>query len=95
MELNSHTVYTVYMNLIFLFQKWRPLINRFEKTIEDFNFGTLLRIDCTKDYSEENSILGKLYVHCIFKILTHTELFYDTTIIIARSYRLTVAILKT
>lgn len=83
------------MNLISLFQKWRPLINRFEKTIEDFNFGTLLRIDCTKDYSEENSILGKLYVHCIFKILTHTELFYDTTIIIARSYRLTVAILKT
>lgn len=83
------------MNLIFLFQKWRPLINRFEKTIEDFNFGTLLRIDCTKDYSEENSILGKLYVHCIFKTLTHTELFYDTTMIIARSYRLTVAILKT
>lgn len=38
-------------------EKWRPLINRFEKTIEDFNFGTLLRIDCTKGYSEENSIL--------------------------------------
>lgn len=38
-------------------EKWRPFINRFEKTIEDFNFGTLLRIDCTKDYSEENSIL--------------------------------------
>lgn len=59
------------MNLIPLFQKWRPFINRFEKTIEDFNFGTLLRIDCTKDYSEENSILGEFYVHvhCIFKTI--------------------------
>ncbi|XP_022341543.2 protein PBDC1-like [Crassostrea virginica] len=38
-------------------EKWRPYINRFEKKIEDFNFGTLLRIDCTKDYTEENSIL--------------------------------------
>lgn len=62
------------MNLISLFQKWRPLINRFEKTIEDFNFGTLLRIDCTKDYSEENSILGEFYVHCIFIVkTTHTK----------------------
>lgn len=61
------------MNLIPLFQKWRPFINRFEKTIEDFNFGTLLRIDCTKDYSEENSILGEfclhVHVHCIFKAI--------------------------
>lgn len=57
------------MNLMFLFQKWRPFINRFEKTIEDFNFGTLLRIDCTKDYSEENSILGEFFVHLSQKLI--------------------------
>lgn len=26
--------------------------------MEDFNYGTLLRLDCEKDYSEENSIFG-------------------------------------
>ncbi|XP_062570732.1 protein PBDC1-like [Saccostrea cucullata] len=38
-------------------EKWRPFINSFEKRVEDFNYGTLLRLDCTKDYTEENSIL--------------------------------------
>ncbi|XP_048748156.1 protein PBDC1-like [Ostrea edulis] len=37
--------------------KWRPFLNAYEKIIEDFNFGTLLRLDCSKAYTEENSIL--------------------------------------
>lgn len=94
MELNLYIVYIVYMNLIFLFQKWRFLINRFEKIIEDFNFGILLRIDCIKDYFEENSIFGKFYVYCIFKILIYIEFFYDIIMIIVYSYRLIVVILK-
>ena len=26
--------------------------------VEDFNYGTLLRLDCEKDYTEENTIFG-------------------------------------
>ncbi|XP_002739712.1 protein PBDC1-like [Saccoglossus kowalevskii] len=37
--------------------KWRPFCNHFEGQVDDFNFGTLLRIDCSKEYSEENSLL--------------------------------------
>jgi len=29
----------------------------YEGKIEDYNFGTLLRIDCSKGYDEENTIL--------------------------------------
>lgn len=37
--------------------KWRPFCEQFKDVVEDFSFGTLLRADCTGDYSEENSIL--------------------------------------
>ncbi|KAM4720572.1 protein PBDC1 [Anableps anableps] len=36
-------------------QRWRPFCNQFEGIVEDFNYGTLLRLDCEKDYSEENT----------------------------------------
>ncbi|NXR65589.1 PBDC1 protein, partial [Rhadina sibilatrix] len=39
-------------------QKWRPFCLRFEGLVEDFNFGTLLRLDSRRDYSEENTILA-------------------------------------
>ncbi|KAG7263717.1 hypothetical protein CRUP_017688 [Coryphaenoides rupestris] len=37
---------------------WRPFCNQFEGVIEDFNYGTLLRLDCEKDYTEENTIFA-------------------------------------
>lgn len=37
--------------------KWRPFCNMYEGKIDDFNFATLLRIDCSKGYEEENTIL--------------------------------------
>lgn len=40
-------------------EKWRPWCMQFEKSVEDFNFATLVRIDASKDYTEENTILGK------------------------------------
>uniref|UniRef100_A0A8C5WEH1 Polysaccharide biosynthesis domain containing 1 n=1 Tax=Leptobrachium leishanense TaxID=445787 RepID=A0A8C5WEH1_9ANUR len=39
-------------------EKWRPFCMKFEKEIEDFNYGTLLRMDSSKDYSEENTIFS-------------------------------------
>ncbi|XP_066588487.1 protein PBDC1 isoform X2 [Prorops nasuta] len=37
--------------------KWRPFCEQFKDLVEDYSFGTLLRINCENDYSEENSIL--------------------------------------
>lgn len=39
-------------------QTWRAFCNQFEGVVEDFNYGTLLRLDCEGDYTEENSIFG-------------------------------------
>lgn len=38
-------------------QKWRPFCEQFKGIVEDYSFGTLIRSNCKKDYSEENSIL--------------------------------------
>lgn len=37
-------------------KRWRAFMNTYEKTIDDFNFGTLLRTDSSKEYTEENTI---------------------------------------
>lgn len=37
-------------------QKWRSFCERF-KFVDDYSFGTLVRADADKDYSQENSIL--------------------------------------
>lgn len=39
-------------------ERWRPFCNQFEGVVEDFNYGTLLRLDCKKDYTEENTIFA-------------------------------------
>uniref|UniRef100_A0AAY4EDN0 Polysaccharide biosynthesis domain-containing protein n=1 Tax=Denticeps clupeoides TaxID=299321 RepID=A0AAY4EDN0_9TELE len=39
-------------------EKWRPFCNQFEGIVEDFNYGTLLRLDSRKDYTEENTIFA-------------------------------------
>ncbi|KAK3589417.1 hypothetical protein CHS0354_020746 [Potamilus streckersoni] len=38
-------------------EKWRPFCSYFENKVEDFNMGTLIRIDSRKEFSEENSML--------------------------------------
>lgn len=37
--------------------KWRPYCEKFKNIVEDYSYGTLLRSDASKAYSEENSIL--------------------------------------
>ncbi|CAL8386715.1 unnamed protein product [Boreogadus saida] len=39
-------------------ESWRPFCNQFEDVIEDFNYGTLLRLNCEQDYTEENTIFA-------------------------------------
>ncbi|KAJ8873294.1 hypothetical protein PR048_026928 [Dryococelus australis] len=38
-------------------QKWRPFCERFQGVIEDYNFGTLLRLNSSGEYSEDNTVL--------------------------------------
>lgn len=36
---------------------WRPFCESFKGVVDDYNFGTLLRIDTTKELSDDNTIL--------------------------------------
>ncbi|KAI7819867.1 putative polysaccharide biosynthesis protein [Kickxella alabastrina] len=46
--------------------KWREFINKYENRVTDFNFGSLLRIDCTGDYSEDNTMfVMRTQFYCI------------------------------
>ncbi|KAJ2741997.1 hypothetical protein GGI20_004794 [Coemansia sp. BCRC 34301] len=46
--------------------KWREFMNKYEHRVKDYNFGSLLRIDCTGDYSEENSMFAmRTQFYCI------------------------------
>ena len=36
-------------------QKWRELIERFKDKVEDYNYGSLLRLDSSQGYTQENS----------------------------------------
>ena len=39
-------------------EKWRPFCLKFDGTVEDFNYGTLLRLNCSQGYTEENTIFA-------------------------------------
>ncbi|KAJ2768512.1 hypothetical protein GGI18_005580, partial [Coemansia linderi] len=46
--------------------KWREFMNKYENKVKDYNFGSLLRIDCTGDYSEENTMfVMRTQFYCI------------------------------
>ncbi|KAK4683514.1 hypothetical protein P7C73_g6736, partial [Tremellales sp. Uapishka_1] len=38
-------------------EKWRSFIMPYEKTLVDYNFAVLIRKDCTKLYTQDNTIL--------------------------------------
>ncbi|CAO3596213.1 unnamed protein product [Absidia cylindrospora] len=39
-------------------EKWRVWINKYEKRVKEFNFGSLVRIDAREDYTEQNTMFG-------------------------------------
>jgi hypothetical protein len=45
-------------------ERWRNFMMPFEKHIDDYNFGTLIRANCAEDYTEANSIFGALMELC-------------------------------
>lgn len=38
-------------------ERWRPFCERFKTLVDDYSFGTLLRVNAEEDYSEENTML--------------------------------------
>ncbi|KAJ5891580.1 Protein PBDC1 [Penicillium subrubescens] len=39
-------------------EKWRNWINKFEKKIEDFNFGTIIRTRADVEYDQDTTVFG-------------------------------------
>ncbi|MEE6522935.1 hypothetical protein FKM82_021584 [Ascaphus truei] len=58
-------------------EKWRPFCMRFEKLVEDFNYGTLLRLDCSLEYMEENTIFSTRIQFFAIEIARNREGFND------------------
>ncbi|XP_076875930.1 protein PBDC1 [Brachyhypopomus gauderio] len=58
-------------------EKWRPFCNQFEGIVEDFNYGTLLRLDCQKDYTEENTIFATRIQFFAIEIARNREGYND------------------
>ncbi|GAB5593773.1 hypothetical protein Unana1_08673 [Umbelopsis nana] len=38
--------------------KWRDWMNKYEKRVNEYNFGSLIRIDPREDYTEQNTMFG-------------------------------------
>ncbi|KAI9654168.1 MAG: hypothetical protein M1831_005522 [Alyxoria varia] len=38
--------------------KWRDFVKEYEKRVDDFNFGTMLRLDPKNEYSQENTMFA-------------------------------------
>lgn len=45
-------------------EKWRNFMNEYEKKIEDFNFGTMLRSNAKFEYDQESTIFGNILFLC-------------------------------
>ncbi|XP_016363719.1 protein PBDC1-like isoform X1 [Sinocyclocheilus rhinocerous] len=59
-------------------EKWRPFCNQFEGVVEDFNYGTLLRLDCQKDYTEVNTIFATRIQFYAIEIARNREGYNDS-----------------
>ncbi|CAO3692637.1 unnamed protein product [Rhizopus microsporus] len=47
-------------------EKWRNFMNKYEKRVKEFNFGSLIRIDCREDYTEQNTMFGVRMQVCFY-----------------------------
>nr|XP_049593753.1 protein PBDC1 isoform X2 [Syngnathus scovelli] len=59
-------------------ERWRPFCNGFEGLVEDFNYGTLLRLDCQKDYTQDNTIFATRIQFFAVEIARNREGLNDT-----------------
>ncbi|XP_061042421.1 protein PBDC1-like [Eubalaena glacialis] len=55
------------------YKKWRPFCLKFDGIVEDFNYGTLLRLNCSQAYTEENTIFAPRIQFFAIKIARNRE----------------------
>jgi uncharacterized membrane protein len=57
----------VFLTLCLLFRyetfekKWRPWCEAFRDQVEDYNMATLIRVNSSDEYGEENTCIGNYY----------------------------------
>uniref|UniRef100_A0A8C6WNT4 Polysaccharide biosynthesis domain containing 1 n=1 Tax=Neogobius melanostomus TaxID=47308 RepID=A0A8C6WNT4_9GOBI len=59
-------------------ERWRPFCNQFEGIVEDFNYGTLLRLNSDKEYTEDNTIFATRVQFYAIEIARNREGFNET-----------------
>jgi hypothetical protein len=50
-------------------EKWRKFISAYEKKIEDYNFGAMLRASAAEEYNQDGTIFGTWWSICITRML--------------------------
>ena len=50
------------------FQKWRSFFRHFDGRVDDWNMGTLLRLDANKEVSDANTTIGMMLVYLISEV---------------------------
>lgn len=58
-------------------KKWYAFAGRYEKTVNDFNFGTLLRLDASKEFTETNTMFSVRIQANAFEIFRNRHGFND------------------
>ena len=54
-----------------MLQKWRDFCRHFEGRVDDWNMGTLLRLDANSEVSDANTIIGMcaIFNYCTLEIV--------------------------
>lgn len=58
-------------------EEWRSFCNQFEEQVEDFNYATLLRLNCEDNYDEANTIIVPRIQFLAIEIARNREGFND------------------
>lgn len=74
--MESKTIFAqAFLCYCFIFhQEWRKFCNQFDKRVEDFNMGTLIRLNSREDFSESNSTLGKFVQSTLCWFLSYLKM---------------------
>ena len=54
--------------------RWRAFMMKYEHTVRDYNFGTILRISPATEYGEKETIFGEWRVVCVRGVLAVGDL---------------------
>nr|CAG4641321.1 EOG090X0HAI [Eulimnadia texana] len=59
-------------------ERWRPFCDNYKDLVEDFNYATLLRLECGKEYSEANSVIVPRVQFLAIELARNREGFNDS-----------------